>query len=439
MRNVNLSQHFPGLWKQGLGWLLLLGPLFFFTYGQVNQFTATRQDVGSVVFSWEKGIPFVPWTIVPYWSIDILYGISLFICTSRQELTRHGYRLAAASLIACTAFLLFPLRFTFSRPHTEGILGWLFQQLEQFDLPYNQAPSLHIILAWLLWLRFRRHLHGTASVLAGFWFMLIAVSVLTTWQHHCIDVISGLIAGIMISYLIPITGEWRWRQPDRRALGLALRYAGGAAALLLTGLLLPYGYGLYWPALSLALVAAAYGGFGTAIFQKSAHGEMTLSASIVLLPYLLGAQACRGVFMRKLPQYAVIIDGVSLGGFPNKHIHQAAVLDLTSECVRASAPVTPWHTCPLLDLVVPEPCQIMEGVAQLRLLREQHDSVLVCCALGLSRSAMLVAAWLLTEGYDRTAQEAVARIQACRPQIILTADHHAVLQQIERAVWQTPL
>lgn len=143
--------------------------------------------------------------------------------------------------------------------------------------------------------------------------------------------------------------------------------------------------------------------------------------------------------MRKLPQYAVIIDGVSLGGFPNKHIHQAAVLDLTSECVRASAPVTPWHTCPLLDLVVPEPCQIMEGVAQLRLLREQHDSVLVCCALGLSRSAMLVAAWLLTEGYDRTAQEAVARIQACRPQIILTADHHAVLQQIERAVWQTPL
>ena len=122
MRNVNLSQHFPGLWKQGLGWLLLLGPLFFFTYGQVNQFTATRQDVGSVVFSWEKGIPFVPWTIVPYWSIDILYGISLFICTSRQELTRHGYRLAAASLIACTVFLLFPLRFTFSRPHTEGIL-----------------------------------------------------------------------------------------------------------------------------------------------------------------------------------------------------------------------------------------------------------------------------------------------------------------------------
>ena len=104
MRNVNLSQHFPGLWKQGLGWLLLLGPLFFFTYGQVNQFTATRQDVGSVVFSWEKGIPFVPWTIVPYWSIDILYGISLFICTSRQELTRHGYRLAAASLIACTVF-----------------------------------------------------------------------------------------------------------------------------------------------------------------------------------------------------------------------------------------------------------------------------------------------------------------------------------------------
>lgn len=53
-------------WKQGLCWLLVLGPLFFISYGQVNQYTATRHDVSSVVFIWEQQIPFMPWTIVSY-------------------------------------------------------------------------------------------------------------------------------------------------------------------------------------------------------------------------------------------------------------------------------------------------------------------------------------------------------------------------------------
>lgn len=123
MANCKPSQTNSSLWKQGLCWLLLLGPLFFLSYGQVNQFTATRNDVESMVFNWEHTIPFIPWTIVPYWSIDLLYGLSLFICTSKQELTRHGCRLLVASVVACIGFLFFPLRFSFIRPETQGIFG----------------------------------------------------------------------------------------------------------------------------------------------------------------------------------------------------------------------------------------------------------------------------------------------------------------------------
>ncbi|WP_312816336.1 phosphatase PAP2/dual specificity phosphatase family protein [Atlantibacter subterraneus] len=434
MAESTLPQTSPSLWKQGLGWLLLLGALFFITYGQVNQFTATRQDVGSWVFGWEQAIPFIPWTIVPYWSIDILYGISLFICTSRQELTRHGYRLVVASVTACGAFLLFPLKFTFIRPATEGFFGWLFQQLEQFDLPYNQAPSLHIILAWLLWLRFSQHLKGVAKILASCWFLLIAVSVLTTWQHHCIDVVSGLIVGVIISYALPMTGRWRWHRPSSQARRLAMRYASGGVGLLVASLCFPYCYVLYWPALSLCLVAAGYGGIGPAIFQKNTHGEMTFSARIVLLPYLLGARLSRQWFSRRLPRASFIVDGVYLGGFPDSEIQQRGVLDLTAEFSRSRQQFITWHACPLMDLVVPERGEVMQAVDQLRELQHTRGSVLVCCALGLSRSATIVAAWLLTQGYVISVAEAVEFIQARRPQVVLTPRHLDVLQQIQETV-----
>ena len=63
--------------------------------------------------------------------------------------------------------------------------------------------------------------------------------------------------------------------------------------------------------------------------------------------------------------------------------------------------------------------------------------VLVCCALGYSRSACAVAAWLLATGRAATVDAALARIQAARAHVVLGAGHAAALAPLARVATLT--
>ncbi|HDP4115671.1 TPA: inositol phosphorylceramide synthase, partial [Pseudomonas aeruginosa] len=229
-----MAPHEPGVLKRAVLWLLFLGPFFFASYGLANWLTSQRGDVGSLVFDWERGMPLWPWTILPYWSIDLLYGLSLLLPRDKRELDTHCLRLLSAQVLSVTCFLLFPLRFTFERPELGGVFGWLFDVLMGFDKPYNQAPSLHIALLVVLWVCYARYASGAWRWLLHGWFALIGLSVLTTWQHHFIDVPTGALAGWLCVWL------WPQAQPapfaraslsrDRQRRRLAARYGLGALA-----------------------------------------------------------------------------------------------------------------------------------------------------------------------------------------------------------------
>lgn len=419
------------LWTPALLWLAFLAPFFFLTYGQTNVYTSTLPEVNAVVFSWERAIPFWPWTIVPYWSIDILYGISLFICISKRELTIHVMRLIFASLIACAGFLLFPLRFSFVRPTSDGVFGWLFQQLEMFDLPFNQAPSLHIILLWLLWLRFYPHTPKHWRGLLHSWFALIGISVLTTWQHHFIDVVTGLAVGVLISYLLPMDFRWHWqRTADVKRQRLAKRYFAGAFVFTALAYLLGSWYWLFiWPAIALLMVGLGYFALGTAVFQKNHDGRMSPSARFLLLPYQLGAWCSFLYFQRKSPNVSQITSTLYLGSFPRAKLSVDSVLDLTAEWPKSRFVKIPHYVaCPRLDLVAPTVDELAESVDVLNQL-EKKGTVLVHCALGLSRSAIVVIAYLLQQKQAADIDDAIQLVSAARPNIVIHDGHRAVLAQ----------
>lgn len=170
---------------------------FVAAYGLANRLTSVRADIGHGVFAWERAIPFVDWTIVPYLSLCAFFASSFFVGRDRAELERHVARLLLALALSVACYAAFPLRFMFERPETSGAIGLMFDLLGAVDLPYNRAPSLHISVLVILWVRLAPRLAGAWRLALHGWFGAIGVSVLTTYQHHLIDVPAGLAVGAL--------------------------------------------------------------------------------------------------------------------------------------------------------------------------------------------------------------------------------------------------
>jgi hypothetical protein len=188
-------------------------------YNGCNQLTQGRSGIGQGVFGWEHAMPFVPWTIVPYLSIVGFFVLSFLVGRERRALDRHVAALAIDLVISVLCWLLVPLRFAFERPPVDDWTAPLFALLAATDLPYNRAPSMHISVLVILAVRFTPLLGGWRRAALHGWFLLIALSVLTTWQHHVIDIPAGMAAAGVSLWL---AGRWTigapWSNPSPTVL-----------------------------------------------------------------------------------------------------------------------------------------------------------------------------------------------------------------------------
>ena len=209
-------------WPEAAIWSLGLVLFFFTTYIAAGWVTMQRASVPSVVFSWERRIPFLPWTIVPYWSTDLFFVCAPFLFRTRSGLRMYGRRILAVQVISIAIFLLFPLQFSFGRPHVDGFLGQMFALRTGIDTQSNEAPSLHIGFAVVMWLAYRENTSGWMWRIAQICLILMSLSTLTTYRHHFIDLPTGVWAGVFSAALI--SGE-RWTS-QRRVRLIALYVAG---------------------------------------------------------------------------------------------------------------------------------------------------------------------------------------------------------------------
>lgn len=428
-------------------WLLFLGPFFFTMYCTANWLTSFRQDVGSYAFDWEQYVPFLPVMIIPYMSTDAMFAGSLFLCRTRVELRQLAFRFVLAISISTFCFLLFPLRFSFPRPAVDGILGALFDALTSFDQPFNQAPSLHISLLVLQWMIYARHTSGWLKRVIHVWCVLIGLSTMLTYQHHIVDLYTGVMVAMMAYFVFPERGieaaplrasTTVVTRPSIIRHDLVAYYAcGGMMFFAVAWWQWDLFHFLLWPAAALTVIAIAYAGVGTAIFLKF-EGRLSLCSRIALAPYLLGAYISYRFYTRTGPAYVSVIPRLWIGKRLSKiQAEEAiragitAVVDLTAEFDEAGPLLNiPYYNLQTMDLTPLSPDELDRVVSFVR-THIRTGIVLVHCALGYARSAEVIAAYLLAEQQVNSVKEAEEIIRRSRPQIVLSSWSRETLESYQ--------
>jgi hypothetical protein len=316
------------------------------------------------------------------------------------------------------------------------VLGFLFDQFCGLDAPYNLAPSLHAALGLLLLDFYFRQARGgwRAAVLA--WFAFMAVSPLLTYQHHVIDIVTGLALAGGCFYFVRAEEMPRWSRVRGWSVGYYYMIAAvalGAFALVIGRWALLFG----WPALACLLVGLAYLGFGPKIFRKT-DGRLPLSSRFVLGPCLIGQWLSFLHYRRQCAAWNEVVPGVWIGRKLSAReagevigAGVTSVLDLSAEFSEAKPFLRlPYRNVPLLDLTAPTLEQLQE-MAQFVADGARSGIVYVHCKIGYSRSAAAVATYLMLSGQAGSAAEAVARIRQVRPAVVIRPEIATVLALLE--------
>ena len=174
-----------------LGWL----SIYFF----VNRLQVKPQNRLDLATSLDKRIPFVPQLALIYFSTYI-FVIQPFVILSEA---RHFYWMLASfgsiTLIASLIHAIVPSKIERNEMLVvQGLSSQLIVLFQKTCKPYGNFPSMHVALSVPVVGANYLAAGPIAGSITLFWAILIALSTLYTKQHYILDVLAGLIAGVMI-------------------------------------------------------------------------------------------------------------------------------------------------------------------------------------------------------------------------------------------------
>lgn len=182
--------------------LTLCTIIFMAVYNLCTWYASSLEEVPSFTFDFERMIPFIPLSIIPYMASGIFFCVVFFSCKNKHQLKILTWRMLFVIITAGIFFIIVPLRFSFPKPEVSNIILKLpFSFLKRFDSPFNQSPSLHIAFAFIFWSVFKDLSRWRFFYMI--WLIFLGISTLTTYQHHLIDILMGAILAHISFIIIP--------------------------------------------------------------------------------------------------------------------------------------------------------------------------------------------------------------------------------------------
>lgn len=385
--------------KQKIYACILCAVVFMIVYNSAAWYTSTLEKVPSFVFDFEKYIPFLPWTILFYMTSGIFFCSVFFFCTEKEQLKVLTKRMLFVTVVASLCFIAFPLKFSLSKPETEDtVFHYSYHFLKIFDSPFNQSPSLHIAYAFIFWTVFSRL--KKIRIFLMFWLLFLGISTLTTYQHHCIDILSGAVLAHISFIVFPYQkNDFHCRNFHVANFYFLLGWIFFSAALLMNQFYHPFWLLLLWPALMSVIIGYHYQR-NNVYFLKDKDGNISFLRKVFYAPYLLISHILWR-FLRKNRKPLEIAPRIYISSRPGrkdlpyfKPSSHTFVYDLSAEMEENNElkNKTSYYSFPFLDIGtfnISETQKLVAEITENYKKLPADGKIFIHCTMGFTRSTVI--------------------------------------------------
>ncbi|MCT2407521.1 phosphatase PAP2 family protein [Chryseobacterium antibioticum] len=368
-------------------------------YNFAAWYTSKAEKVSSFVFDFEKYIPFLPWSIIPYMTSGIFFCSVFFMCKEREQLRVLTKRMLFTTITAGICFIVFPLQFSLAKPGTDGsILDYSFQFLKIFDSPFNQSPSLHIAYAFIFWTVLRSF--KTFRTFLMVWLIVLGISTLTTYQHHFMDILSGTVLAHISFMVFPYRkNDFQYRNFHIANFYFLFGWILVSASILLDKFCGHLWLMLLWPA-GMSIIIGYHYQKNNIHFLKDKNGNISLWKKIFYTPYLMMYWSF-WKFLRKNKKPVEIAPRIYISSRPgHKDVHyfgidrNTLIYDLSAEIEETPdlKKKCSYHSVPFLDigtLDIDETKKLVTEITENYRKLPADGKIFIHCTIGLTRSSVI--------------------------------------------------
>ncbi|WP_083535153.1 phosphatase PAP2 family protein [Chryseobacterium kwangjuense] len=385
--------------KQQIYAFVLCAVVFMVVYNFAAWYTSTLEKVPSFVFDFETYIPFLPWTIIAYMTSGIFFCLVFFFCTDKEQLKVLTKRMLFVTVIAGLCFIAFPLKFSLQKPPVEEFfLNYPYQFLKIFDSPFNQSPSLHIAYAFIFWTVFSRI--KRYRTLLMLWLLFLGISTLTTYQHHCIDILSGTVLAHAGFIIFPYRkNDFHYRNFYIANFYFLFGWILVSAALLMNHFHHYSWLLMLWPALMFILIGNHYQK-NNVYFLKDKKGNIPSGKKIFYAPYIL-IYHIFWKFLRKNKKPLEIAPRIYISSRPDRKDlfnfeinNDTLVYDLSAEMEELPdlRNKSSYHSFPFLDIGtfdIGETQELIREITENYKKLPADGKIFIHCTMGFTRSTII--------------------------------------------------